>query len=199
MGSRESANFADLAPYPSWPRLPWLGVAFPFRVSFRVPFFAAFCQILRPSFVTFCSCFRSWARLGGSRIFEGRPKRNRSFRGARRPRTAPKGSPEGDLKMDQKKTRKNQFLGVRFRSLGSLLGDSWAYLGALSCCLATSWSQGPKKGGPREPKSSPKVPRSLKRALQNPQKEAKPCQKQPKTSTRLQQGSRICIHYMLRR
>ena len=134
-----------------------------FGSHFWGPFLTVFRPILGVIFVTFSGFFRSWGRVGGSSVFEGPPKQNRSFWGARRPRKPPKGSPKGGPKTDPEKYTKKSVFGGPFwhprGPLGRLLGLSWGTL-LLPCRFL---ALGAQKGRPR---SSPRVPKSPPRAAQ---------------------------------
>ena len=137
--------------------------------------------------MTVCSFFRSWARLGGSSVLKEVSSEIIVFggRGVQEPRR--KVVPKGVQKQTPKKTQKLQFWGVCFGSLGNLLDDSWAYLGALCCCLAASWPQGPKKRGREPPKGSQETPEDAKTAPGEPKRgpgEPKRGPREPKTGPR---------------
>ena len=72
--------------------------------------------------------------------------------------TLRRGVPKGVQKLAPKKARKNIFGGLRFGSLGNLLGGSLCSFRPLSCCLAASWLKGPRKGGPKGAKERPRHP-----------------------------------------
>ena len=140
-----------------------------FGSHFWDPFLTVFRPILGVIFVTFSGFFRSWGRVGGSSVFEGPPKQNRSFWGARRPRKPPKGSPKGGPKTDPEKYTKKSVFGGPFwhprGPLGRLLGLSWGTL-LLPCRFL---ALGAQKGRPR---SSPRVPKRPPRAAQERPREA---------------------------
>ncbi len=138
-------------------------------------FFTVFRTLLGVIFVTCLSFFRSWASLGRSSDFEGRPMRNASFLGRGDQETIKKGVPKGVQKWTPKKTRKSHFLGPLFGTVFGLLGLPWGTL-LLSCCLLAPGAQkGRPKSSLREAKSCPRAAQERPREAQGRPRGSQKC------------------------
>ena len=129
----------------------------------------------------FSGFFRYCGRLGGSSVFEGPPKRNASFLGARRPRKPPKGSPKGGPKTDPEKYTNKSVLGGRF---WHQVWKSRALFTHLVTILSPLGPRGPKREAQDQPKSAQETPKSCPREPKRGPREAKRALGEPKRGPR---------------